>query len=136
VFPERACVVSGNVILAGKTLLDAEEAGGGAIAVGPTVFSPTDVAVILVNSGEVRSAALGASDEGFRSLAVGDGMSEAEAAAALDESGTVFERLDSGLTTKEVRWGTAHEFKAVPIRVIEGKNNARMDFGSKVFLAT
>jgi hypothetical protein len=74
-FAEGTRIVGGNVILARETLLEAEEAGGGAIAMGTTMFGAAHVAVILVNCGEVGSAALGASEEGFGALAVGNGVS-------------------------------------------------------------
>jgi hypothetical protein len=124
------------VILAGETLLNAEEAGGGAITVGPTVFGSADVAVILVNGGKVRAAALGASDESFRAFAVRDGVSQAEAAATLDEGWASFERPDGGLATKEEGGGPAHELKAIAIWIIEGENDTRVYFTGQVLLAS
>jgi hypothetical protein len=62
------------MVLAWEALLEAEKAGGRTVAVGTTVLSATHVAMIFVDRGEVGSTALGASEEGFRSLAVRDGV--------------------------------------------------------------
>jgi hypothetical protein len=68
----------------------------------PLVFGTADIAMVFVNCGEVRSTAFGASEEGLRSLAVGNGVTQAETAATLDKGGTVFEGADGGLAAKEV----------------------------------
>jgi hypothetical protein len=107
-FPEGAGIVSGNMLFAGKAFFNAKEAQGRAIAMGAAMFGASDIAVVFVDGREVRAAAFGASDEGFRSFAVRDGVSQPEAAAALDESRAVFESPDGGFTTKEVGGGTAH----------------------------
>jgi hypothetical protein len=91
------------MIFAREAFLNAQEAGRGTVTVGPTVFGTADIAVVLVDCGEVRAAALGASEKGFRTLAVGDGVTQAEAATALDEGGARFEGADSGLAAEKVR---------------------------------
>jgi hypothetical protein len=134
--PERAGVVRGNVIFARETFFDAEEAGWGTVAMRAAMFGSADIAMIFVDGCEVRAAALGASDEGFRSFAVGDGMSQAEAAAALDEGRAIFKSPDGGLAAKEEGGRTAHEFKAVAVWIIEGENDARVYFTSQVLPAS
>jgi hypothetical protein len=100
-----------------------------------TVFGPADVTVVFVNRGKVGTAAFGASDEGFGALAVGNGMTQTQATAALDESGAILEGADGGLAAEEVGRGAAHQFETIPIWVIEGEDYAGMDFASKVLLA-
>jgi hypothetical protein len=131
-FTEWAGVISGNVIFTRETFFYAKEAGGGAITMGAAVFGATDITVIFVNGSEVRTSTLGASDEGFGSLAVRNGMAEAEAAAALNECRAAFKGSDGGFAAEEVRGRAAHEFEAITIRVVEGENDARMDFSGQV----
>jgi hypothetical protein len=64
--------------------LDAKEACGGAVAVGPLMFSSTDITVILMYTRLERSAAFGAGDKGLRSFTVGGGVTEAEASGTLE----------------------------------------------------
>jgi hypothetical protein len=118
-FSEWARVVCGNVIFARETFFETEEAGGGAIAVGATVFGPTDIAVVFVDGSDVRPSTLGASDECLRSFAVGYGMTQTEAAAALNEGWAALKGPDGGLAAEEVRGRATHEFETVAIWIVK-----------------
>jgi hypothetical protein len=71
------------MIFARETFLEAKEARGGAITVGTSVFGTADIAVVFVDSCDVRAAAFGACEESFGSFTVWDRMSQAEASSAL-----------------------------------------------------
>jgi hypothetical protein len=102
---------------------------------GSTVFGTTDIAVIFVDSCDVWTSAFGTGDESFRSLAIGNGVAEAEATTALEEGGAVLEGADRGLAAKEVGRRAFHELEAIPVGVIEREDDASMYFAGKVFFA-
>jgi hypothetical protein len=102
-FPEGAGIVRGDVVLAREPFFEAEEAGGGAIAVGAAMFGSTNVAMVFMNGSEMGPSALGASDECLGPFAVRYGVTQTEAAAALDEGRAAFKGPYGGLATEEVR---------------------------------
>jgi hypothetical protein len=102
---------------------------------GPTVFGTADVTVVFVNCCDVGASALGAGKEGFGTLTIGNGVTEAEASATLEESGAILKGADCSLATKEVGGRAFHELKAVPIGVIKGEYYAGMYFTGEVFFA-
>jgi hypothetical protein len=75
--------------------------------------------MVLVYGCDVGSSALSACDEGFGPLAVGNGVAEAEASAALEESGAVLKGADRGLAAKEIGRRAFHELEAVSIGVVK-----------------
>jgi hypothetical protein len=51
----------------------------------------------------------------------------------LEEGGAVLEGADCCLAAKEVGRRAFHKLKAVPVGVVEGKNDTRVDFTGEVF---
>jgi hypothetical protein len=102
---------------------------------GTTVFGAADIAVVLVDGGDVRTSAFGAGDESLRSLAVGDSVAEAEAATALEEGRTILKGADCGLVAKEVGRRAFHELEAIPVGIVKGKDDAGMYLTGEVFFA-
>jgi hypothetical protein len=136
VFAEGAGLVSGDMFFPGEPLLEAQETRGGAVAMCAFVFGASDIAMIFVNGGKVGASALGTSEEDFRPFAIRDRVSEAKAAATLEEGGVVLEGADGGLAAKEIGGRATHELEAIPIGVMEGEDDAGMMFASKVFFAS
>jgi hypothetical protein len=102
-FPKGAGVIRGDVILARETFLNAQETRRGTVTVSPAVFGAPAVAMVFVNCGEVRPAALRTSEEGLGAFAVGDRVTQTEAATALDESRAAFEGSDGGFAAEKIR---------------------------------
>jgi hypothetical protein len=98
-----------------------------------TMLGSTDIAVVFVDGGDVGSATFGAGDEGLGALAIGAGVTEAKATAALKEGGSVLKGADRCLAAEEVGGRAFHELKAVPIGIVEREDNAGVYFPSKVF---
>jgi hypothetical protein len=135
VLPKRAGVVSCNVVFARKSLLDAEEAGGGAVAMCASVLGSSDIAMVFVYGSHMRAATLSASEEGLRALAIWDGVTEVEATATLEEGRSILEGADCRLAAKEVGRRAFHKLEAVTVGVVKGENYTCMDFAGEVLLA-
>jgi hypothetical protein len=103
--------------------------------VGTSVFGTANIAVVLVNSSDMGSSALGTRKESFGAFAVGNGVTEAEASATLEEGGTILEGADRGLAAEEIGRRAFHELEAIAIGVVEGEYDAGVNFAGQVFFA-